>query len=101
MARREPPRQPRLTRQAYDDAVSALLRDWPAFIRINPSEQLVLYAGELAAQHRLKGYDAVQLASAIEFARRSTETFLFSTWDKALATAAQSEGLELAHEVTI
>jgi hypothetical protein len=99
IARREPTRRPRLLNEAYVAAVSALDRDWRSYIRVNVSERLVRSAGQLAAEQHLKGYDAVQLASALELSERIGSEVRFSTWDLALSRAAQAEGLELAHEV--
>lgn len=54
---------------------------------------LVEAAGDLAQVHGLKGYDAVQLASALAVA---VQDVLFAAWDRTLAEAGFAEGLTLA-----
>jgi predicted nucleic acid-binding protein len=98
-ARRDSRRAPRLSEPAYVSAVAALDRDWPAFFRIDIAEDLVRNAGNLAETYHLKGYDAVQLASAIALKARIDDEVLFSTWDRALVRAARREQLGIAHEV--
>jgi predicted nucleic acid-binding protein len=57
-------------------------------------------AATLADKHRLTGFDAVHLASALDVNRSLFGELSLATWDKELATAAEAEGLSLAHEVT-
>ena len=54
---------------------------------------LAQYAGELADERALRGYDAVHLASAL--ALGSGDTILV-TWDRDLSNAAASAGLAVA-----
>ena len=51
---------------------------------------LAVEAGALADHHALRGYDAVQLASALTLG-----DVLMATWDAALAHAARSSGLSV------
>lgn len=51
-------------------------------------EHLAVEAGEQAARHPLRGYDAVHLASAL-----SVGDALMATWDGDLARAAEDAGL--------
>lgn len=60
---------------------------------IGVDEALAQRAGELADERALRGYDAVQLASAL--ALGSGETILV-TWDYDLSNAATAEGLAVA-----
>ena len=53
---------------------------------------LARQAGELAAEHGLRGYDAVHLASALRLGDETT----FVTWDGRLRDAATSAGLAVA-----
>ena len=98
-ARRTPAGSPRLNDSSYRAVVTDFDADWTAYVSLTPSTQLERRAGTLAATHFLKGYDAIQLASALELQRSVTDEVLFSTWDRALARAATAEGLSLAHEV--
>ena len=76
-------------------AVAELDAGWTGLLRIDISEALVTRAGRLAEEHGLRGYDAVQLASALD-ARPVTGDYLFASFDDALNTAAVREGLSLA-----
>ncbi len=58
-------------------------------IRVMVTVDLAQQAGELAARHRLRGFDAVHLASALSLDADTTMV----TWDKDLAHAAHDEGL--------
>ena len=58
-------------------------------------EPLARHAGDLAAQHALRGYDAVHLACALEL---HGEDKLLATWDNALNAAALATGRLLAND---
>jgi len=62
-------------------------------LRIKASEALIQEAASLAERHRLRGYDAIHLASAILLKNRLAEPVVFSSWDVALEAAARREGL--------
>jgi len=76
-------------RHALDDLTS----DWDRLVHIEVNERLVNRAAGLAEAHRLRGYDAIHLASALVFAERLVENTLFGSWDDALDGAAVREGL--------
>jgi hypothetical protein len=57
-------------------------------------EALARHAGDLAAQHTLRGYDAVHLACALQL---HGDDILLATWDTALNPAARATGQLLAH----
>lgn len=61
---------------------------------VEVTEALVHRAGQLAETHALRGYDAVQLAAALE-ASCDEDAVVFATFDRALADAALREGLRL------
>ncbi len=71
------------------DAVDALEGLYAELRIIGIDEALARRAGELAAQHALRGYDAVHLACALNLAG---EDILLATWDNALSAAAQATG---------
>jgi predicted nucleic acid-binding protein len=58
-------------------------------------EPLARHAGDLAAEHALRGYDAVHLACASQL---QGEDILLATWDKALNAAARATGRLLAND---
>ncbi|MBA2609009.1 MAG: type II toxin-antitoxin system VapC family toxin [Actinobacteria bacterium] len=57
-------RAARLDLAGLRDAVAGLEDLYASMERIEPSERIVRRAGDLAELHRLRGYDAVHLASA-------------------------------------
>lgn len=67
------------------------------YLLIDVSPQIIQRAMDLAKSHTLRGYDAVQLASALEANRERTTLggtpLTFISADKDLNTAATSEGL--------
>jgi predicted nucleic acid-binding protein len=69
--------------------------DWDRLVRIEVNERLVTRAADLADAHRLRGHDAIHLASAVLAAERFTEETIFGSWDDALDAAAAREGLQL------
>jgi uncharacterized protein len=58
-------------------------------------EPLALQAGDLAAQHALRGNDAVHLACALQV---QGHDILLATWDHALITAARATGRLIAND---
>lgn len=77
----------------YQRAVQDFRRDWQSYTVLAVSERLVRQAGDLAEKHALRGYDAVQLASALELKRRIPTEVRFSSYDIRLKRAAEAEGL--------
>jgi uncharacterized protein len=74
----------------------ATLEDLCAQLRtVAIDEPLARHAGDLAAQHALRGYDALHLACALQLHRDDT---LLATWDSALNAAARATGQLLAND---
>ena len=90
----------RLNDETYERAIEDFTADWRSYFRIRISNRLIRTAGLLAEKHRLRAYDAIHLASAIELQERTPDSVAIATWDRALAFATEIEGLSLAHEVT-
>ena len=67
------------------------------FVKINLTPQLTEDAMQIADKYELRGYDAVQLASAIEANDlrqiNALSSIIFVSADNALNSAAQTEGL--------
>ena len=80
------------------DARGELERSWPALFVIEVDESMAHRAGELALRHRLRGMDAIHVASALEIAGESRETLSFVSWDRDQREAARKEGLALVPE---
>jgi len=74
----------------------ATLDDLYAQLRtVTIDEALARQAGALAAQHALRGYDAIHLACALQL--HGTD-ILLATWDNALNAAARATGQLLAND---
>jgi uncharacterized protein len=58
-------------------------------------EPLARHAGDLAARHALRGYDAVHLACALQL---QGDDILLATWDNALNAAARATGHLLTND---
>jgi predicted nucleic acid-binding protein len=69
-------------------------REWKNYIRIRVTEALVARADELAWTFQLRGYDAVQLAAALEWQDRLGEPVTFATFDELLWQTADTVGLD-------
>ncbi len=81
----------RLGRAAARTARTELDQHWNELGHIAVDELLVVAAGDLAEHERLRGYDAIHLACALEAAAGGTLAFV--TWDGTLRRAARRHGL--------
>jgi uncharacterized protein len=68
--------------------------DWPDLVRVPVREALVGRAEGLAWEHGLRGYDAVQLASALTWQESVGEEIVLATFDQQLWEAAKRSGLK-------
>jgi uncharacterized protein len=74
----------------------ATLEDLYAQLRIvGIDEPLTRQAGDLAAEHALRGYDAVHLACALHL---QGDDILLATWDNALNAAARATGQLISND---
>jgi PIN domain len=74
----------------------ATLEDLYAQLRtVAIDEALARHAGDLAARHALRGYDAVHLACALAL---EGDDALLATWDDALNAAARASGRLIAND---
>lgn len=80
----------RFLRQSYQSFQEDLR---VVFQRIPVEEAVLAEAAELTLRHPLKGYDAVQIASALRVKGRFADLTFISA-DVQMLTAAQSEGLQ-------
>jgi predicted nucleic acid-binding protein len=83
-----------LKEQDARKAQRAFAKDWLDLARIPVTEALVARAETLAWDHSLRGYDAVQLASALTWQESLGAEVVFSTFDRHLWEAAQEAGLK-------
>lgn len=83
----------RLDPRTHASRVALLNADWNSYVVIGLTGLVAQLAGELAEKHRLRGFDAVHLASAISTPSEDSVTFL--AFDERLTAAAGAEGLSL------
>ncbi len=67
---------------------------WRELTVVEASEGVVAVAAELARTHALRGYDAMQLGTAIAI-RGATPDVVMITWDDDLAGGAVAEGINV------
>jgi len=88
LARRR--REGSLPAPAHRRAKAALEADWPRVLALDVSGPLARSAGDLAERYRLRGFDALHLASYLVVGREfSDEDVRFSSADPSLARAAR------------
>jgi uncharacterized protein len=68
--------------------------DWPDLVRVPVTEALVERAEALAWGHGLRGYDAVQLASALAWQESVGVKIVLATFDRQLWEAAANAGIQ-------
>ena len=83
------PKDYRLIVREFDD-------DWDHYFIVDVTEPLVKRAAQLADKHGLRGYDAIQLSSAIVLREQSGEAVSFCCFDGRLLRASRREGLKRA-----
>jgi predicted nucleic acid-binding protein len=84
-----------LTAPGLRRAVRQLDGDWGTYNLVEVSDAVVRRAGALAERHALRGYDAVQLAAALDV-RDAGADLEFACFDDRLGRAAVRERLSLA-----
>jgi predicted nucleic acid-binding protein len=85
-------RDGRLTLTDVRRAVRELDREWGMYNVVDLNDPLVRRAGGLAERHALRGYDAVQLAAALDLRSAGGEV-TFLSFDARLNRAARRERL--------
>ena len=68
-------------------------REWSDLMRVPVTETLVARAEALAWAHGLRGYDAVQLASAMTWQDAVGQEIVLATFDRQLWDGARDSGL--------
>jgi predicted nucleic acid-binding protein len=90
-------RNHRVSEVAYKEAVTNFENSWLTYSISEVTEPLVSLAGDLAAKHFLRGFDAIHLASAVTLQHELGEPMTFSAADERLMEAARAEGLLVAY----
>jgi len=70
-------------------------REWPDLARVPVTELLVSRAELLAWDYGLRGYDAIQLASAVTWQESIGKDVVVATFDRQLWEAAPDSGLQV------
>ena len=89
-------REGRVDDKGARQARREFLEDWADFGKVPVSETLAARGGELAWNHKLRGYDAVQLAAALtcqDTIGSLGVEMMFACCDRDLAEAAGEAGL--------
>jgi hypothetical protein len=84
-----------VTQEVARNAHRTFAGDWPDVVRVPATEALVERAEGLAWEHVLRGYDAVQLASALTWQESVGEEIVVVTFDQQLWEAAKRTGLKV------
>jgi len=82
-----------LTQEEALAALQVFRNDWVDLVRIQVTEMVIARADLLAWDHRLRGYDAVQLASALAWQDALGEQVTMATFDTHQWAVAESVGL--------
>lgn len=82
-----------LSTEEAGSAIRLFRADWLDLRRLQITEPLLVRATDLARQHGLRGYDAVQLAAATTWQDSLEERITLVSFDRQLWLAAQKEGL--------
>lgn len=88
-------REGRLKQADYRRVVQAFDGQWESFGRLEFDERL---AGQLAARHALRGFDAIHLSAARMLMSDARGTSIaFSSFDDRLNQAAEKENMTVLH----
>ncbi len=78
----------------FRTVLESFQKDWKSFIRVDVNKRLHEIINKLIADHPLRGFDAIHLASALLLHEKIEDNFIFACYDKRLIKAAIEEGLE-------
>jgi hypothetical protein len=88
-----------VTREIARTAQRTFAREWPDYVRVPVTDALVERADGVAWELALRGYDAIQLASALTWQESVGEPIVVATFDRQLWDAARRAGLQAWPEV--
>jgi len=84
----------RANKSLFERVVSTFQEDWSSFIIVEVDNRLNETIHKVIANHGLRGFDAIHLASALAIGSAVTDNFFFVCYDERLAQAARAEGLD-------
>ncbi|UCG14081.1 MAG: type II toxin-antitoxin system VapC family toxin [Deltaproteobacteria bacterium] len=91
-------REVTINAKTFGNILKSFRRDWSSFIRVEVSDDLNETIDKIVDDYRLRGFDAIHLASALIIDETVSENFLFACYDKRLILAAQKTGLQTLPE---
>ncbi len=86
-------RERSLSQLDHEEILLQLDQDWRDLDTVHVDPTLALAAGALCTKHGLRGFDSVQLASALYAQALATGDFAAASYDPALARAMRAEGI--------
>ncbi len=84
----------RVKKSLFQNVVSTFQEDWSSFIIVEVDNRLNETIHKVIANHGLRSFDAIHLASALAIGTAVADNFLFACYDERLRQAARAEGLE-------
>jgi len=89
-------RNGRIDDAVFSAAKSEFEDSWQTVFVVEVTPAIVRDAAELGDKHPLRGFDAVHLASAVDFRIGEVRVVSFMTADRRLRDAASAEGFQVA-----
>lgn len=86
-------REDDFTDEEHRRIVERLSDEWRRYARLAVSNLLAYRAGFLAERHGLRGFDAIHLASAVQFSENTDDSLEFLAFDGRLNDAAREASL--------
>ncbi len=70
-------------------------RDWEGYFVIEGTDGLIRFAGDIAEEYLLRGFDSFHLASAIHMKNKANSDIHFSSYDTRLNQSAAKQGIAI------
>lgn len=86
-------RERSLSQLDHEEILVQLDQDWRELNTVHVDPALAVAAGALCTGHGLRGFDSIQLASALYVRAMATGDFVAATYDPVLARAMRAEGI--------
>jgi predicted nucleic acid-binding protein len=83
----------KVKKSLIQDILRAFQEDWSSFVIVEVDNRLNETIRKVIVGHKLRGFDAIHLASALTIGSAVADDFLFACYDERLRQAARAEGL--------
>jgi predicted nucleic acid-binding protein len=83
----------RVKKSLIQNILRAFQEDWSSFVIVEVDYRLNETIRKVIVGYKLRGFDAIHLASALTIGSAVSDDFLFACYDERLRQAAQAEGL--------